>query len=417
VAGVISSVISIGDELLVGQVVNTNAAWLGDRLTRFGIRVRRVVAIGDERSTIRREIEAAAAGSDVVIVSGGLGPTHDDVTRDAVCDILGCDMDLDRGQLARIERRFTERGITINERSRLQAMVPTAARALPNDYGSAPGLAFTVGAARVYVLPGVPGEMQGIFTDRIIPELHELAGDVEQRTFLVSGITESGLADELMESMALLSADVTLAYLPSAGLIRLRAMRLGASTDVYERYHALLDLIAAKGGRWLVSDRDETLAAALGRLLAERQMTLATAESCTGGLIGEMITDIPGSSAYYLGGVVSYANSAKENILGVAPELLARHGAVSREVAEAMATGVRGRFGADIALSVTGIAGPEGGTPEKPVGTVWIGLATAGNVRAERFMLGRERPYIRQRAANTALEMVWREVHNSTVKR
>lgn len=406
----IASIISIGDELLVGQVVNTNATWLGEQLTRLGIRVGRVIAIGDDRALIRQEIESAAAGSDVVIVSGGLGPTHDDVTRDAICDILGCDMGLDGEQLARIEARFAERGIPINERSRLQAMAPTAARVLPNDYGSAPGLAFPAGNARIYVLPGVPSELKGIFADRIVPELQQAVGDIEHKTFIMSGITESALADELMESLALLDDAVTLAYLPSAGLIRLRAMRVKTGSDAHERYSSLLELIAWKGEKWLVSDRDDTLADALGRLLTERGLTLATAESCTGGLIGEMITENPGSSAYYLGGVVSYANSAKVELLGVDQELLARHGAVSREVAEAMASGARARFGADIAISVTGIAGPGGGTPEKPVGTVWIGIASERGVHAQRHQLGRERQFIRQRAANIALEGVWRVV-------
>jgi nicotinamide-nucleotide amidase len=406
----IATIISIGDEILIGQVVNTNAAWLGDQLTRLGIRINRVLAIGDRRDLIRSEIESAAAGSDVVIVGGGLGPTHDDVTREAICDILGCDMDLDAGQLQRIEARFAQGGIMLNERSRLQAMAPTACRIIPNDHGSAPGLSFTIGTSTVYVLPGVPGEMRGIFTDRIVPELGALAGDVEQKTFLVSGVTESGLADELMESIPLLDEDVTLAYLPSAGVIRLRAMRLGAGDDARDRYRRLLELIRSRAERWIVGDQDETLAAALGRALKDAGLMLATAESCTGGLIGEMLTDTPGSSAYYLGGVVSYANSAKMELLGVPSDLLGRYGAVSREVAEAMAHGIRERLGAGVAISVTGIAGPDGGTQEKPVGTVWIGIASELGVRAERYLLGRERSYVRQRAANTALEMARREV-------
>lgn len=405
----LATIISIGDEILIGQVVNTNAAWLGDQLTRLGLRIDRVLAIGDRRELIRSEIEKATAASAVVIVGGGLGPTHDDVTREAICDILGCDMDLDAAQLERIEARFAASGITMNERSRLQAMAPTACRVIPNDYGSAPGLAFTLYDATVYVLPGVPSEMRGIFSDRIVPELGKLAGDVEQKTFIVSGVTESGLADHLIESIPLLDTDVTLAYLPSAGVIRLRAMRLGQGEDARGRYSQLLELIREKAGTWIAGEQDETLAAALGRTLKERGLTLATAESCTGGLIGELLTETPGSSAYYLGGAVSYANSAKTELLGVDPGLLAEHGAVSREVAEAMARGARERLGADIGIAVTGIAGPDGGTPEKPVGTVWIAVASERGARAARYQLGRERSYIRQRAANTALEMARRE--------
>ena len=405
-----ATIISIGDELLVGQVVNTNASWLGDQLTRIGCRVLRVEAIGDERELIRREIEAAAQASDVVIVSGGLGPTHDDVTREAICDLLGCDLAVDREQLGRIERRFAERGIELNERSRRQALAPAACRTLPNDYGSAPGLAFTVGSARVYALPGVPSEMKGIFTDQILPEIGGAAGDIDQKTYLAYGITESALADVLVDTIPLLDHEVTLAYLPSAGGIRLRAMRLGRGADAEDRYRRLLDLITTKGEEWIITDRDEPLAAVLGRMLAERRLTLATAESCTGGMIGEALTDIPGSSAYYLGGTVTYANSAKGEMLGVDDALIDAHGAVSEQVARAMAEGIRERLGADIAVSVTGIAGPGGGTPEKPVGTVWIGIASARGSHASRHLFGRERAYVRQRASSQALFLATREV-------
>jgi nicotinamide-nucleotide amidase len=403
----IATLISIGDELLVGQVVNTNATWLGDQLTRIGCHVRRVVAVGDDLDIIRGEMREVALNSDVVIVSGGLGPTHDDMTREAICGILDCEMVMDEPQLKRIEQRFAERGVALNERSRLQAMVPSACRVLPNDYGSAPGLAFAIGDARVYALPGVPSEMRGIVADHILPELRAGAGDVEQMTFLCFGVAESTLADALIDTMPLLGRDVTLAYLPSTSGIRLRAMRLAAGAE--ERYAGLLAIIREKAARWIVSERDEPFAAAVGRVFRERGLTLATAESCTGGMIGALVTEIPGSSAYYLGGVVSYANSAKSGLLGVDPALIERHGAVSSEVAEAMVTGARAALGADIAIAVTGVAGPDGGSEEKPVGTVWIAVASAAGVRAERHQLGRERDYIRARAASTALDMARRE--------
>ncbi|MEO5931524.1 MAG: competence/damage-inducible protein A [Candidatus Kapaibacterium sp.] len=403
-------IISIGDELLVGQVVNTNASWLGDQLTRVGCRVLRINAIGDERGLIRSEIEHAAAAADFVFVSGGLGPTHDDVTRDAICDLLGCDLEMDADQLRRIEMRFADRGIDLNERSRRQALVPADCRRLPNDYGSAPGLGFSIGAARVFALPGVPSEMKGIFTDRIFPEISAGAGDIDQTTFLAFGVTESALADALSETIPLLDGSVTLAYLPAVGGIRLRAMRLTAGEDQHARYGKLLEIIREKAAQWIIADRDETLVAVTGRMLKERGLMLATAESCTGGMIGELITEIPGSSAYYLGGTVSYANSVKTELLGVPAELIEQHGAVSREVAEAMAAGVRQRLGADIAVSVTGIAGPDGGTPEKPVGTVWIGISSERGTRAEQFTLGKERGYIRQRASQQAIDIVRREI-------
>lgn len=289
-------------------------------------------------------------------------------------------------------------------------MVPAKCRVIPNDYGSAPGLAFEYEGVAYYALPGVPSEMKGIMTDWILPELEPRTDDVEQRTWLAYGVTESDLADALVDTMPLLDDDdVTLAYLPSTSGIRLRLLRRVATGAVIERYRKLEAIIAEKAARWIISDRDEPLAAVVGRTLKERGLTLATAESCTGGMIGAMLTDISGSSAYYLGGAVSYANSAKSALLGVDPALIERHGAVSREVAEAMALGARNALGADIAIAVTGIAGPEGGSEEKPVGTVWIAVASERGAHAHRYLLGRERSFVRERAASTALEMARRE--------
>lgn len=403
-----SAILSIGDELLIGQVVNTNAAWLGEQLTSSGVEVVAVSTIGDERAAIAAEITRMASLCDLLLVSGGLGPTEDDVTRDALCDLLACGMRTDEAQLERIERRFAERGIAMNERSRLQARVPSAARVLANNYGSAPGLDVTIGEARVVVLPGVPAELKGIVREHLLPELAS-SNRIDRTTFLVFGPTESALADTLVDLLPLVGDGVTLAYLPSPGGIRVRAMRLRDESDAVERYERLLSGIRERAAPWLVSDRGEALAEATGRLLRERGLTLATAESCTGGMIGELVTDVAGSSEYYRGGVVAYANEAKSNLLGVAAETIAAHGAVSREVAEAMAVGARARLAADIAVAVTGIAGPGGGTEEKPVGTVWIAVATSSGVEAKRYTLGSERAIVRQRATFIALDAVRRE--------
>ncbi len=404
-----AAIITIGDELLIGQVVNTNASWLGDALTSLGYEVRRVVVIGDRLDDIIAGITDAAAENSVVVLSGGLGPTHDDLTRQAICDLLRCELVMDPGQLARIETRFNERGIALNERSRRQALVPAKCDRLPNDYGSAPGLHFKQSGGDVYVLPGVPSEMRGIFTDQITPQLRTHLGDVDRETFLFFGITESALADALHEVESLLGAGVSLAYLPGYGGIRLRAMRRSNHDDVRDRYNRLVETIRTVATSWLVSDRDEPLARTLGRLLRDAGLRLATAESCTGGLIGELVTDEPGSSAWYLGGVVAYANSVKIDSLGVDAELIEQHGAVSSEVAQAMAIGVRERLGADIGVSVTGVAGPDGGSEEKPVGTVWIGVASKHGVSSCLYSFGGERKVTRQRAAYAALEMVRRE--------
>jgi nicotinamide-nucleotide amidase len=401
-----AAIITIGDELLIGQVVNTNASWLGEALTTLGYEVRRVVVVGDRLDDITQSVIDAARENSVVVLSGGLGPTHDDLTRQAICELLGCDLTMDAVQLERIEQRFRERGVELNERSRRQALVPSKCDRLLNDYGSAPGLHFNQGEADVYVLPGVPSEMRGIFTDHIAPVLATQVGDVDRETFLLFGVTESALADALHESESLLGEGVSLAYLPGYGGIRLRAMRRSAEADVVDRYNRLLQCITTVAAKWLVSDRDEPLTRTLGRALHDAGLTLATAESCTGGLIGELVTSEPGSSAWYLGGVVSYSNSVKINILGVDAALIDRHGAVSREVAEAMAVGARERLGADLAVSVTGIAGPGGGTPEKPVGTVWIAVASKHGVSSRHQSFGGERRVTRERAAYAALDMV-----------
>ncbi|HVK38923.1 MAG TPA: competence/damage-inducible protein A [Candidatus Kapabacteria bacterium] len=402
-----ASILSIGDELLIGQVVNTNASWLGDRLTASGVAVVAISTIGDVLDDIVREVERLAAMSDLVIVSGGLGPTDDDLTRDAVCALLGCDMAYDAAQLERIERRFADGGIPMNERSRLQARVPSAARVLANNFGSAPGLDFRVGEARVIVLPGVPTELKGIVEEHLLPEL-AAANPIERITLLVFGPTESALADMLVDVAEFVGDGVSLAYLPSPGGIRLRAMRVRDDDEARSRYDRLVAGVRERVEGVLVSDSGESLPEALGRELRARGLTLATAESCTGGMIGELLTDVAGSSDYYLGGAVAYANDAKVAMLAVAPELIATHGAVSAEVAEAMATGARERLGADIGVAVTGIAGPGGGTPEKPVGTVWIAVSTASEVTSWHRTLGRQRDVVRQRAAYLAIELARR---------
>ena len=404
-----AAILCIGDELLIGQVVNTNASWLGEQLVGTGVDVVAVSTIGDARERIVHEIERLVGLADLVIITGGLGPTEDDLTRDAICDLLECDMTIDAAQLERIERRFADRGYALNERSRQQARVPVAARVLPNDYGSAPGLDFRYRSARVVALPGVPSELKGIMSDHVLPDLAANAGAIAQTTLLVFGPTESALADMLVDATTHVGGGVSLAYLPSTGGIRLRIMRTGDDDETLRRFELLLDGIRQRVASWLVSDDGALLPEATGRALRESGLSLVTAESCTGGMIGEMITDVAGSSEYYRGGVVAYSNALKSSMLDVDASLIERHGAVSEEVALAMAEGALRRLGGDIAVSVTGIAGPGGGSAQKPVGTVWIGVASSAGSHARRYALGAERSIVRQRAAFLALDMVRRE--------
>ena len=407
------SIVSIGDELLIGQVVNTNASWLGQTLTSAGHAVRSVVAVGDEHEAITTALRRAAAESDLVFTSGGLGPTEDDLTRGTICRLLGCDLVYDQDQLVRIEKRFARSGYEVNERSRRQALVPAACRVVPNEFGSAPGLAFELDGSTIYVLPGVPSELKGIVTTRILPEIPP-PGSIARVDFLVFGPTESELAHLLEEVNPLLGESegegITLAYLPSPGGIRLRLLAIDGSNAPGSRFEKIAGMIRTAVAGSLVAEEDTTLQVALGRILMERGATLATAESCTGGMIGTMLTDAPGSSGFYLGGVISYANSAKVDLLGVVPATLEEHGAVSRKTAEEMAEGARKRFGSTIAIATTGIAGPDGGTAEKPVGTIWIAVASASRTVARSFLLGGERAIVRQRASAIALDMARREL-------
>lgn len=401
--------ISIGDELLSGRTVNTNASWLGEQFASMGYRVDAVETISDDRGVIRRAVENASAVADLVVVTGGLGPTEDDVTREAICDLLDCDMKIDDGQLELIRRRFAELGRAVTERNERQARVPSACEAIPNSRGTAPGLSFRYGRGTVYVLPGVPTEMRGLFSllrsERIPP-----AEGFTERVWVLYGIPESHLADRLEPVTAMLDEKLGLAYLPAEGPIRLRLVRYAGDAEAQERYERAASMIESLAAEWIVSDRNEPLAATLGRELTELGLTVATAESCTGGLIGAAITDIPGSSLYYPGGIVSYGNRQKEELLGVPGELMEEHGAVSDAVALAMAAGARERLGVDYAVAVTGIAGPDGGTPEKPVGTVWIAVASGEGVRGHLFRFRGERDTIRRYTVNAALAAVIRQV-------
>lgn len=404
------AIISIGDEILAGQTVNTNAAWLANRLTAIGLRVSRVEVVADDRSIIAHTVSAAAEYADLVITTGGLGPTHDDRTRQAICDLLGCDMTVDSDQLARIESGFRQRGLEANERSRQQAFVPSMCRRLPNMHGNAPGLAFTIKRAQVYVLPGVPMELQGIVDEFVVPELHAAGGRIRWQTFLLFGITESALADRLSPAEANLNTSVTLACLPSPGGIRLHAMLCDGGPGDDERFQRMLDAIRSLGRDVIVADEDITLVTVVARLMRDRRWTFAAVESCTGGLLASTIVTEPGASDWFMGSLVLYANSMKVGIVGVRPEVIAKHGAVSGPVAQALAAGGRDRTGVDVAVAITGIAGPGGGTVDKPAGTVFIAVATNLGVDAFRFQLGPGRSVVRQRAIWSALDLVRRNL-------
>lgn len=409
-----ATILSIGDELLIGQVVNTNASWLGEHLNGLGIDVIRVVTLGDDATAIREALAEAAAQSHLVIVTGGLGPTHDDLTLDVVAEYLGVDFTTHAPTLERIHQRFARRGQTAPERTQRLAQVPEGCDVLPNPVGIAPGLWTTLDADTILViLPGVPPEMKALFHDEVEPRLRQRADlrVIRHRTLLTAGIGESNLQEQLGDLAEHLGPDRRLAYLPGPSGVRLRLTATGeAPEDVEQRLDALEHQIRARAGEHIFGEGEEHLEGVVGRMLEARGLTIATAESCTGGLLTDRITNIPGASTYMRGGVIAYCNSVKIDMLGVEPQALADDGAVSETVARQMARGARRALASEIGVSTTGIAGPSGGTPDKPVGTVWVGYADADGTFAQCYYFTDERILNKQLSTTAVLDLVRRRL-------
>ena len=375
-------ILSIGHELICGQTVDTNTAWLSARLAERGVRVLRHVTIADELEPICSAITAACRDADVVLISGGLGPTADDLTRQALAAAMGAELVLHDVYVERIRAFFDVRGRSMPPANIIQAHFPAGSEPIDNSCGTAPGIRAFCGRATVFAVPGVPGEMREMYERDIAPWLAERCRGavllaVTLHTF---GMGESDIAEKIADLMRR-GCNPTVGTTAKQGMISIRVHAHGASVNEARRLlDETVDEIRGRLGLLIFGQDDETLAGAVGLLLTEQKKTLATAESCTGGLIAKLITDVAGSSAYFLQGLVTYANEAKTSLVDVSEELLIRHGAVSERVAEAMALGCRQRSGADFTLSVTGIAGPGGGTDQKPVGLVYIGLADASGV-------------------------------------
>lgn len=402
-------VITIGDEILIGQITDTNSAWISARLNEAGITVARKLTVGDDREEILRSVGEAMAECEVVIVTGGLGPTKDDITKLTLAQFFGCGIVRDEKTYLRNEETLAARGIAYNELNRGQAMVPECCTVLPNDNGTAPGMWFESGNRVLVSLPGVPFEMKALMEDEVIPRLkkHFSLRRVIHRTAITFGLAESVLAQTVSEWESSLPAWLRLAYLPSPSQIRLRLSAYDVEgrdeeTEIDCRFAELERIIP----EYLIGYGEDTVASATARLLRERGATLAVAESCTGGAVSAGFTATAGASDYFLGSVVAYSNEVKANVLGVSRESLAAHGAVSRQVAEEMAAGIRRLCGSDYAVSTTGIAGPSGGSPEKPVGTVWIAVAAPEGVFSRKFVFGKLREQNIERASATAVNML-----------
>ncbi|MBK6421432.1 MAG: competence/damage-inducible protein A [Gemmatimonadetes bacterium] len=404
--------LTIGTELLLGQTVDTNGAELGRALAAAGIPVVRRTSVTDDPAAIREATSQALARTGAVLTTGGLGPTADDITKKLIAELFGMPLTFRTEVWEALVARFARAGRVPAERNRCQAEVPEGAVILPNRWGTAPGLWLEGPPGLAILLPGVPAEMRGLLHHEVLPRLAPRAGGrvVRSRTLRTSGIPESSLAERLDQVEHRL-APLSLAYLPGVAGVDLRLTAWNLAPDAADAALAAgMALLREGAAGWAYGEEDQDLAALVLQAARERGLHLGTAESCTGGGIGARLTAIPGSSEVYRGGVVAYDNRLKVDLLGVPEELLARAGAVSAEVAEAMASTALGRLGADLAISVTGIAGPGGGTPEKPVGLVYLGLATRAGVRATRHQFPGDREDVRARAGQMALFRLLQEL-------
>lgn len=403
-------IITIGDEILIGQIIDTNSAWMAAELNKIGWDVIRVTTVPDTREAIQGAFDAAFDVADIVLVTGGTGPTKDDVTKTVLCEYFGGRLVFRPDILENIRDIFGQRGLRLNKLTETQAWVPDNARVLMNRAGTAPCTWFEKNGKVLVSMAGVPSEMEWLMTNAVLPELtaHFSDGSAAlHHTFMVKNYSESALAEYLSDYETGLPDMFKLAYLPQPGVLRLRLT--GRSKDEAVLKETLDGLVAELHrllGKDIISDLDQPLAVIVGDLLKRKNVTLATAESCTGGAIASMITAIPGSSVYFKGGVVSYANEVKVSLLGVSPEVLEQDGAVSEEVVRQMAAGVARACNTICSVATSGVAGPDGGSVEKPVGTVWIAAKYGERLKSRLYTFGKLRKYNITRASNAALIML-----------
>ena len=406
-----AEIITIGDEILIGQIVDTNSAYIAKALNQTGISVYQISSVQDERAHILEALEEATARADVIIMTGGLGPTKDDITKHTLCEYLQDELTRNDAVLAHVEELFEKHISTpISDMNRQQAMVPSRATIMHNPYGTAPGL-WNEKNGKVYIsLPGVPFEMKNLFQSEVIPRINDRfeRPHIYHKTLITYGLGESGIANKIADWEADLPDFIKLAYLPNLGKVRLRLTAKGTDPELIRTAveKAAAALYPYIGDIIYGEDDGETIEVLVGRLLADKNLTLATAESFTGGKIAELITSVPGASAYFSGSIVSYATSVKQDLLQVPQSMIDAHSVVSAEVARTMAENVRKKMKTDYALATTGNAGPTKGDSDADIGTVFIALATPRGTQVERFTMGNHRTRITQKSVHKALEIL-----------
>ncbi|KJF43314.1 competence/damage-inducible protein A [Draconibacterium sediminis] len=409
-----AEIITIGDEILIGQIVDTNSAWMGEQFNLNGIEIYQITSVHDDHDHIMRAIKSAEEHADLVVITGGLGPTKDDITKHTLCEYFNTKLVFHEPTLKAIYERFKFRGIDMNKMNRDQAMLPESCTILPNKMGTAPGMWFEKNDTIFVSMPGVPFEMQYLVEFELLPRLRETGRTkaIFHKTVLTQGVPESMLAERIADWEDALPTHIKLAYLPNPMAVRLRLSAIGYNveslkSDVESEIEKLKNIIPEA----IYGYDLETMAEVIGRELVQQNKKLAVAESCTGGYISHLITSVSGSSAYYNGSVTSYSNEMKERLLGVSRENLEKYGAVSEQVAREMVEGVKRVMNADYALATTGIAGPTGGTEEKPVGTVWIAVSGPEKTLVKKYtFVGDQRDRNIVRSGQTALQLLRRMV-------
>ena len=410
-----AEIITIGDELLIGQTVNTNSAWIGSEMSKIGFDLHRITSIHDKRQDILDTLKDAEGRSDVVLITGGLGPTSDDITKQVLCEYFNTHLVIDKIVLTMIEEMIKKRNYVMNENNRRQAEIPESCRVLINETGTAPGMWFEKEGTVFVSMPGVPNEMKHIMSEHILPELNNrfTSQVIVHRNIMTYGEAEARLAEILTGFEAGLPKEIKLAYLPSGGIIKLRFTATGTDKKHLDSIvDCQVKILYTYIPHLIFSENEEPLEVVIKKLLAERHQSICTAESCTGGKIANMITSVAGSSDYFRGSVIAYDNSVKIKLLGVDEGLINKYGAVSEQVVTQMAENSKKLMNTDFSVATSGIAGPGGGTAEKPVGTVWIAVASAKGTVARKYVYGNNRITNIERFSIAALNLVRKQIIN-----
>ncbi|MFT4565744.1 MAG: nicotinamide-nucleotide amidase [Saprospiraceae bacterium] len=399
-------IITIGDELLYGQTIDTNSAWLGQELSKIGVAVKERIAVGDTHIDIIDALDRAVSSSDIVLVTGGLGPTKDDITKKAIADFMEVGMHFSQATFERIDNYFSRIGRKTTEAHRAQCMMPDTVDLITNQRGTAPGMWFDYKGTKMLSMPGVPHEMKGIMTDQGLTMIQALAPHfhIKHRILRTAGVGETYLAEKIEDIVTDFPEELSIAYLPGLASVKLRLTVQGEQlTKLESILGSYSKRIEQRVNPWLYTIQDKELEEVIGDICKEKNLKIGTAESCTGGKIAQLITSIPGSSAYFEGCIVSYSNNIKEKVLDVGSDTLTTHGAVSSQTVTEMVKGAIQRLGVDVAVAVSGIAGPGGGSEEKPVGTVWVAVGNKDRIVAKKWQLVKNRDLNIRYSATVAL--------------